>query len=328
MTFNIAQGAVAPALTLTITDTLPIATGFGVVLRFTDSLGVLLFTDAAPTVDTTNPLAVIVTHTWQAGQTATAGTFGVQAFVGGLAYPETGPLTYTVGMPARAPYCTVAQAKTAGATGTDAEVSAAIVAASARVDRFTADQFTPGTLTVVGTAAPDGTVLLRRRVRSVTSVSVVGGYGGPASALVPSTGYMVLSSATPGQVDALILGGRGVADALVVGAEPWNGGYAGLLGSAWATGQVSITGSFGWDAPPPEVVGATALLAAHLGGAGVTGLDPTMAGGASPDVDEEGNVTRVSVTAPGPELGARRTTGLETADAILAPYVRSQVRLA
>src|SRR5687767_4163407 len=96
MSYDIPRGALSPPLEVTITDTVPIDTS-DVQLIITDDSGNPVLVDAAPLVDAGNPLAVVVTHLWAAGETDTSGTFGVQVEAGGL-YPASGPLTFTIGL--------------------------------------------------------------------------------------------------------------------------------------------------------------------------------------------------------------------------------------
>lgn len=324
MIFDIPIGALTPPQTVTITDEVPIVTAGGVSMVFTDSGGATLFTDAAPALDTTNPLAVKVTHTWLPGQTDNPGTYGVQVFVAGLAYPASGPLAWTVGQGARAGYCTLAQARGAGATGDDAAVTAAILSASDEIDRFTRDVFAPVQMTLVAQVTADGTALLPRRVRQVQRVTAVG-----SATVLPSSGYLVLSSATPGQVDALVFGGLGLSDPLIAGAEPWNGGYRNLVsGALGATGQVQVSGSFGWDAPPAKVVSAAAQLAAAFTSSGAVDLQTDSPESVPLDVDEDGNVVTITAGAVTTEVRPGRTTGYDAVDAMLLPYCRDLVRLA
>lgn len=316
MAYDIDPGDLTPPLVMTITDTAPINTGAGVVLRFTDEAGNVLFTDNAPGVNATDPLAVVLTHNWVAGQTDVAGTYGVQAVVGGTQpYPATGPIAWTIGA-GQPLYCTVAQARAAGATGTDAEVTDAIRAARRRIDRHTGDTFAPTTMEVVGRVSADGTVLLPRIVRSVDRVTPVG-----RTAPLGVGTWRALSSRTPGQVDAVLIGGAGVGDPLIAGAEPWNGGWANLLGGL-ATGQVEVVGSFGWDEPPVEVAAAAAMLAASIRAGELPITTPT-----GPDTDDEGNVVKVTVGATAPTTSGR-TTGHEGADALLAALHHNRTRLA
>lgn len=310
MSYDIPRGALSPPLVVTITDTVPINTS-DVDLIVTDSGGNVVFVDPAPIVNSSNPLAVIVTHNWSAGQTDLAGTYGVQVNAGGL-YPGTGPLTFTIGMGTLAGYCSIAQARAAGATGTDQQVADAIVAARTRIDRYCSDTFAPTRMEVVTNVRADGTALLHRRVRSVESVTAVG-----ASSSVASGAYLVTSSRTPGQVDAVLFGAGGErGDALIAGAEPWNGGWANLIGSL-ATGQIEVVGSFGWDEPPIEVVTASAALTAQITGGGA---------GVGPDVDDDGNVVRVTAAAVEDETRGQ-TTGVPSVDAQLSHLRSQRVRL-
>jgi hypothetical protein len=169
-------------------------------------------------------------------------------------------------------------------------------------------------MTVVAPARYDGTVLLPRVVQAVESVRPVGG------SPIASTAYRALSSRLPGQVDAVVLGGAGYADPLVVGAEPWSGGWAGFVGNL-ATGQLEVTGVFGWDEPPPEVVTANAALAASIRAG-----DLPAAGQVGPDTDDEGNVVKVTVGGSTVTTPMQRTTGNADADAQLAGFVRRYVR--
>lgn len=318
MTYAIDVGALTPALAVTITDTVAIDTAGGVQLQVLDQAGNLLFTDAAPAVTVNSPTELVVTHTWQPGQTDTAGTYQVRVvtYSAGMApsyYPGSGALTFYVGLAPLAGYCSIEQARDAGATGTDAEVLEAIAAGRRRIDRFTGDTFAPTRMVVVGVARNDGTVLMPRVVRSVEYVRPVGG-----GKLAPGS-WRALSSLTPGQVDAVILGGPGYADPLIVGAEPWRGGWRGFVGNL-LTGQLEVGGIFGWDEPPPEVVTANAYLAAQVTSGSLPG-----GGTLGPDTDDEGNVVKVTVStgAPTPQ---QRTTGSADADGQLAGLVRRYVR--
>lgn len=319
MTYSIDVGALTPPLAVTITDTTAIDTAGGVRLQVLDQGGNVLWTDLSPAVTVNSPTELVVTHTWVAGQTDTAGTYQVRVvtFSAGMVpsyYPGDHPLTFYIGVSPLAGYCTLAQARTAGATGTDAEVLEAIAAGRRRIDRFTGDTFAPTRMTVVAAARHDGTVLLPRIVQAIESVRPVGGSS------LAVTAYRALSSRIPGQVDAVILGGAGYANPLIVGAEPWNGGWAGFVGNL-ATGQVEVGGVFGWDEPPPEVVTANAALAASIR----AGELPA-AGTVGPDTDDEGNVVKVTVGGSTVTTPAQRTTGNADADAQLAGLVRQWVR--
>jgi len=218
-------------------------------------------------------------------------------------------------------YATVAQAKAQGAQGTDAEITTAILAAERRIDRYTGERWAPTDMALVAAVSGDRvTALLHRRVNTVSAVRVVG-----ASTDLPTTAYRVLSSAVQGQQDAIVLGGQGLGDALIAGAEPWAGGWASFLDrQVGATGQVQVTGVFGHTDPPPEIELGAAILAAHLTtlGTGSQATEP------APDTDDEGNAVSITVT-PQPALQRlTRTTGYGAVDSLLWPLVRQRVRLA
>ena len=312
--YDIDVGALTPPLVLTATNTVPISTA-GALLKISDEAGNVIITDSAPAIDATNPLAVKVTHTWLLGQTDVAGTYGAQAILGGVAYPPS-PAPFTIGRGAASRYCTVQQARDAGATGTDTEVGAAIDAAREPIDRYTADCFAPTPMTLVAVVQPDGTCLLPRRVRQITRVQPVG-----SPQPLATTAYTVLSSRMPGQIDAVVIGGYGVSgDPLIAGAEPWNGGWANLIGR-FSTGQLEVTGSFGWDAPPLPVQAAAAKLAAKI----TTGTLDT--GTVGPDTDEEGNTIVVTTSGPPPQPRPARSTGDVEADALLFGLRNDAVRM-
>lgn len=223
-------------------------------------------------------------------------------------------------------YCTLEQARSAGATGSDDEVTAAIVHASDRVARYTGDLFTPTDQTRQVRVDGDGIARLRLRIRSITSVTWVG-----ASAPIEPSSYVVSSSTTIGGTDTIALyGALSWADVTVLGAEPWAGGWANLSGTREPS--VVVVGSFGWDAVPPDVALATALVAAELRrDDAVTDAGET----AGTVADPEGNVIPTAPPFGEPDadvvsLQARvrhRTTGVVKADAMLAPYVREPVRI-
>lgn len=217
-------------------------------------------------------------------------------------------------------YCTVDQARAAGCTGTDAEVSAWIALAQVRVDRFTQQAFEPVDLTVAADIGPDGLILLPRRVRSVSAVVVAGGVGGDGVTL-PAAAYRVTTSAVLGDVDAVQLYADGWDD-LVAGAESYSGGWAGLLDRLCAD-RAQVTGSFGYDAPPPGVDLATAMVAAYVQEVitGATAPDGTAPPG-DLDVDDEGNqvaITDEAATTAG-DSPAAPSTGVAGADALLSQY--------
>lgn len=220
-------------------------------------------------------------------------------------------------------YATLAQARDAGASGTDAEVTAAISRAQQRVDTYTGAVWEPTTTTVAAHLGPSGAALLPYQVRPGATYTVRPQDG---TVDLPATAYRMRSSAVPGDVDALELGAGHVSDPLVLGAEPWAGGFPNLFGRlGLRQGRVVyVSGMWGPDAPPPEVQAATALLAALLQGSGQAGT--------SLDVDAEGRSLTSTTEGPAapeppPAPGAgRRTTGYPTVDGILAPLVRRPVR--
>ncbi|WP_407553077.1 hypothetical protein QOM21_23890 [Streptomyces sp. Pv4-95] len=223
-------------------------------------------------------------------------------------------------------YCSVAQARDAGTTGTDAELAAWITAAMERITAYTRQQFEPLAMVVVGDVAPGGLVLLPRRVRSVSSVAPVVTDGADDAPSLPSSAYRVTSSDVLGQVDAVHLAWRGYDD-LIVGAESWNGGWAGLL-DGWGSEQVRVSGEFGYAEVPPLVAQATALLAAHVQ-AQAAPSDADAEQDPSLTVDDEGNNVAIEDTddAPSSPVSASASTGSTQVDALLAPYLNAGVNL-
>lgn len=222
-------------------------------------------------------------------------------------------------------YASIDEAKSAGATGTDVEIEAAIVEASERVERYTGELFTPSPLTIEAVVDGDGLAHMRKRIQTITSVTWLN-----APQPVSSTAYRVSSSKTSGARDTIgMYGDLSWADVTVLGAEPWAGGWANLSGRE---PRITVVGVFGWDAPPPAVRRATALIAARL-----RADDHSTAGGDSTGTttDTEGNVLPVEPPFMNDDnedellRGAvvrARTTGVLAADAELAPYVREPVR--
>lgn len=196
-------------------------------------------------------------------------------------------------------YCTIDQARAAGATGTDPEVSAAITAAGVLVDARTGTWWEPRDVTVRLRVGADGFTPCPWVIQDVDTVTPLGG-----SSPLSAAAYTVLSSTIPGGVDALAIRSGG-ADPLVVGAEPWNGGWANLLASVGDL--VDVAGTFGPATTPAGVAQATAVLAAWLRSTG--GVEPRL------DVDAEGNSLTITLR-EGP-VGPRPSTGLPEADALL-----------
>lgn len=216
--------------------------------------------------------------------------------------------------------CTVQQARDAGATGTDPEVAGWITAATVRITRYTSQLFEPTTVAVVADVAPDGLVLLPRRVRTVTSVTLH-----PDRPSLPPSAYRVTSSADAvGALDTVQLAYGGWDD-LVAGAESYNGGWENLLG---CYDQVTVAGEFGFDAPPPEVTQACALLAADMQARATPSDADAAADRSNLDADDEGNNVRITDEddAPSAVVTPSSSTGLAVADALLAPYINAQAR--
>lgn len=215
-------------------------------------------------------------------------------------------------------YCTEEQAIAAGCTGDSPTVIGWILAAQERITRYTQQLFEPTDVVVVADVAPDGLVLLPRRVRTVTSVTPVWDGPGDAPAL-PASAYRVTSSAVMGAVDAvkIQLGGY---DDLVVGAESYNGGWANLFDRYWSQ-QATVDGSFGYDETPMVVATANALLAAHMQAA-ATPSDADAAQDPGLDVDDEGNNVRITETDEQADaVSPSSSTGSTAVDALLAPYI-------
>lgn len=215
-------------------------------------------------------------------------------------------------------YCSVDQARTAGATGSDAEVAAWISAATERITAYTQQVFEPTVMVVVADVAPNGLVLLPRRVRTITAVTPVLDIGDGTS--LPPSAYRVTSSETLGGVDAVHLRWGGYDD-LIVGAESYNGGWRGLF-DRWGAEQARITGEFGYATVPALVAQACALLAAHIQAAAApSDADSTQAPGL--DVDDEGNNVKIEDTdddAAEP-LPPSASTGSTQVDALLVGYL-------
>lgn len=214
-------------------------------------------------------------------------------------------------------YCTIDQARDAGAVGDDTEVASAVAEAGRRIDAYTGGIWSQRTLALVARVEADGTVMLPFVVQSVTAVTPVG-MGSPTP--LPSSSYLVLSSTTLGQVDALVLGGQYAADPLIVGAEPWRGGFANLLRST-LTGQVTVAGVFGPAVTPSTIVDACAALAAYITTGGSVVRSPT-----SLNATDEGDAVAVTLNVEQATTRAS-TTGLPSVDAVLGPLVRTPIRV-
>jgi hypothetical protein len=225
-------------------------------------------------------------------------------------------------------YCTEDQARAAGAIGTSAEVLAWIAAAQTAVDQFTQQFWEPRDAAIVADLPADGLVILPRRIRTVTSITP---YPLPAIApqiQLPPTAFVVRSAATVGDIDAVQIGFGGY-DVLVAGAEPWNGGWWGLM-RYYNASSVLVQGSWGLDSAPPMVGLATATVAAALQARTTPGGDPVGNPGGL-DVDDEGNNVKIqpATNSDGTyNIGFRPSTGSAQADAMLAPYLNARPALA
>jgi hypothetical protein len=226
-------------------------------------------------------------------------------------------------------YASTDQARDAGAVGTTAELTEAIERASERVERYTGDVFEPTPMTLQLTVPPSGLVPIPRRVISVTSVTWLG-----SPTPIAAAGYRVSSSSVRGAPDQLaMVGTLSWADDTILGAESWNGGWAGLSQRAgYYDPQLTVVGVFGWESVPLDVAAATALVAAAIRRG-----DRMPEGDTSVSVDSEGNVLPTMTVGEGDVQRAAalsqlarirtRTTGDLQADALLASYVREPVRI-
>ncbi|PVE04668.1 hypothetical protein [Streptomyces scopuliridis] len=212
-------------------------------------------------------------------------------------------------------YCSVAQARDAGTTGTDAEVAAWIAAATERITRYTLQLFEPTPLVVVADVAPDGLVILPRRIRTVTSVTpVVVSDDAPS---LPSSAWRVTSSDVLGSIDAVRLRWGGYDD-LIAGAESYNGGWRGLF-DRWGMEQARVEGIFGYAEVPLLVTQACALLAAHMQ-AQAAPSDADAVQNPGLDVDDEGNNVRIEEETTTP-VAPSASTGSTQVDALLVGFL-------
>lgn len=214
-------------------------------------------------------------------------------------------------------YCSEQQARDAGCTGENADVLAWIAAATERITAYTRQLFEPTALVVVADVGPDGTCLLPRRVRSITTVAPV--VAGGTGAVLPATAYRYTSADVLGAVDAVYLRWGGYDD-LVVGAESYNGGWRGLFES-WGLEQAQVSGEFGYAQCPPTVTTACALLAAHMQAAAApSDADAAQAPGL--DVDDEGNNVRIeNTTVEDTPVPPSASTGSGQVDALLVGFI-------
>lgn len=195
-----------------------------------------------------------------------------------------------------AQYATIAQARAEGATGTDAEVTAAIRLASARVDQHTRDVHDRRTLTHLRGVDGNGVVRLPYPAVAVTDVRVPGQPAGTPSI----TGYRLAG-------DTLYLGASVGGWDVLRNHDPLH--YAiGGVGQASVT-KVQVTADYGPAVTPADVAEATARIAA--------GLTP----GAAGTVNAEGDADLG--TPPGvPLLTEDDDLADPTVLALLAPFTR------
>lgn len=187
------------------------------------------------------------------------------------------------------PYCTVAEAIAAGADGDNTEITAAIDAATERIDRFCREWFEPRSATVIAEIGLDGIASLSRRVQSIDSVTTVG-----ASSPWDASTYTVRTAEVEGDIDAIDFGAYG------------------RFGRSTTT-RLEVAGSFGWAAPPASVKRACALIAAAIM--------------QNPEGDDEAGYKRFGVEGYTAELtdaaaGETESTGVLEADQLLRPYRR------
>jgi hypothetical protein len=194
-----------------------------------------------------------------------------------------------------------------------AVVAAGIAEATERVIRFCQEFFEPTAATLLAEFGTTGIAPVPRKINlaaDVTSVTFVG-----SSAPLNAASYRVRASGTPDDIDAIeMMTGY---NPLVVGAEPWNGGYSGLIA---IQPRILVVGTFGWPTTPLTVSRFAAKLAAFI-------LNhPT-----SQDVPGEADVASLSVE--GYSVSYRQqtpiaTTGSREVDQGLWMYRRRRSRVA
>lgn len=202
-----------------------------------------------------------------------------------------------------AAYCSVEEARAAGADGADAEVLAAVHEASDRVDTFTGGWWAPRTETVRVRLDDDGWVRLPRTLQTIDSIAVEGG----AQPYPYSGEHRIERSSMLGGRDRLaLLGfGLGLHDDLRVGWESYRTPHPSVYRRTLA-----VTGTWGTTDTPDRVRRATALLAAGLTVPGTAGGEVNAEGDA-----DLGSPPRVPVLQEAPASG----TGSDVVDALLLP---------
>lgn len=194
-------------------------------------------------------------------------------------------------------YATLTDARAVGATGTDADVTAALTAASSRVDRITRWWWAPRAARVTGFTGPDGLLVLPRPAVTIDSVTVSG-------TLQPTTSW---------QLEGTSLGARLLLNLRATGAFDQLATVV-PRSSVPVPSRIEVVGTFGETVTPLEVTRATALIAAAL-----------TPGSTATAVNVEGD-TDVPPRAGQPT--ANLGTGVAAADELLRPYLRNRVKVA
>ncbi len=209
-------------------------------------------------------------------------------------------------------YCTPQQVRDAGGDrcAGAGDLTDLIAEAAERINRFCGDLFEPTSTSVVAVVGENGVAPLPLKVQSITSVTFVG-----STAPVGASAYIVRSSSVRGEIDAIEFYSQG-SNMLIVGAEPWNGGYLNLIRSR---SRITAAGSLGWSACPRTVSrGAAKLAAWMLAHEGVADTpDPRL---------QSFRTMTYSETYFSPSENRIPSTGNEEVDALLWNYRRRATR--
>lgn len=156
-------------------------------------------------------------------------------------------------------YATLAEARAQGATGTDAEVQAALDRASLVIDQITAAWWDSRTATVRAHVDRNGVARLPRRPITVTAVRVPG-----ATTDLDASTYRVETADTLGGRNRILLGGT-------LGRwDPLRNHDPLRYGPDTEPQEVEVTGTFGSATTPAAITEATARLAASYAGGATT----------------------------------------------------------